>query len=130
MSRKVIITIVFLIVLFLAIGAGILLTQNTNGNGQTTTTTSTTSQAATTANGTSQIGISLSTVAQHSTRTDCWLAISGKVYNVTSFVNQHPGGAEILQGCGKDATAMFQAQGHSNQAASMMAQFYIGDLVQ
>jgi cytochrome b involved in lipid metabolism len=49
----------------------------------------------------------LAQVAEHSTQDNCWIAIEGKVYNVTSFISGHPGGNKILQGCGKDATEYF-----------------------
>jgi L-lactate dehydrogenase (cytochrome) len=44
-------------------------------------------------------------VAKHATRESCWVIISGKAYDVTSFLDEHPGGANIiLQYAGKDAT--------------------------
>lgn len=76
----------------------------------------------------------LAQVAEHATPTDCWLALSGKVYNVTNFIatNQHPGGAAILAGCGKDATTMFKnrpdGDDHSPEAYELVKNFYIGDL--
>ena len=33
---------------------------------------------------------------QHTTEKDCWLIISGKVYNVTEFLDEHPGGFDII----------------------------------
>jgi len=70
----------------------------------------------------------LSEVATHNQATDCWQAIEGKVYNVSSYVNQHPGGPAITRGCGQDATTMFDGVGKHAQIKSMLAQFYIGDL--
>jgi len=67
-------------------------------------------------------------LAKHNTASDCWMAISGKVYNVTDFVPKHPGGDAILQGCGQDATALFQGAHHSDRAASMLDRFYVADL--
>lgn len=46
-------------------------------------------------------------VASHSSKTDCWTIISGQVYDLTEFINRHPGGDEILQACGTDATTLF-----------------------
>lgn len=65
-------------------------------------------------------------VAQHSSGTSCWLILSAKVYDVTTFIGKHPGGEAILRGCGKDATQMFSK--HPESAKAMKEQFYIGDL--
>ncbi|KAL4899975.1 hypothetical protein BDW74DRAFT_188842 [Aspergillus multicolor] len=49
-------------------------------------------------------------VAQHNTRQSCWVIINNQVYDVTSFIDEHPGGpAAILQYAGKNATAVFAA---------------------
>jgi len=67
-------------------------------------------------------------VAQHHRASDCYMIISGKVYDVTSYVNQHPGGVDnIVSGCGTDATDLF-AQIHSQRAYDMLVNFYVGDL--
>lgn len=46
-------------------------------------------------------------VASHNSKTDCWTVISGQVYELTDFINRHPGGDEILRACGTDATTLF-----------------------
>lgn len=33
----------------------------------------------------------LEELKEHTTESDCWLAIHGKVYNVTDFLDEHPG---------------------------------------
>ncbi|CAN6245335.1 unnamed protein product [Urochloa humidicola] len=68
-------------------------------------------------------------VAKHSDRKDCWLVIAGKVYDVTAFMEEHPGGDEVLLACtGKDATADFEDIGHSDDAKEMMPQYLIGEI--
>ena len=46
----------------------------------------------------------------------CWTVISGKVYNLTGFISQHPDGqAAIMSICDKDGTQAFQNQHGSQQ---------------
>jgi len=53
-------------------------------------------------------GLTMAEVAKHTTKTDCWVVLSGNVLNVTNFLSQHPGGElAILTFAGKDATAEF-----------------------
>lgn len=73
---------------------------------------------------------SMADVAAHGSKTDCYTAISGKVYNLTSWISRHPGGSRaILSICGKDGTSAFTSQ-HGGQARpeQELASFYIGDL--
>jgi L-lactate dehydrogenase (cytochrome) len=50
-----------------------------------------------------------SELAQHSSRESCWVAIHGQVYDVTDFLNSHPGGVNsILRWAGKDATEEYE----------------------
>ncbi|THV06212.1 hypothetical protein K435DRAFT_773404 [Dendrothele bispora CBS 962.96] len=47
-------------------------------------------------------------VAQHSSRESCWIIVHGNVYDVTEFLDDHPGGSKIiLKYAGKDATAEY-----------------------
>ncbi len=71
-------------------------------------------------------------VAQHNSAASCWAAINGNVYDLTDWINQHPGGPQrILNLCGTDATAAFNAQ-HGGQArpAQELAQFLLAPLAQ
>lgn len=78
----------------------------------------------------------LTEIAKHSTKDDCWFAIEDKVYDATPFIasQKHPGGAAILEGCGKDATELFNTRPmgsgtpHSDNARDNLSNFYIGDL--
>lgn len=83
----------------------------------------------------SQGGYTLAQVSAHATRGDCWMAISGKVYDLTPFFSAgHPGGAKNLElGCGKDATSLYTSEAgaghaHSGKAKSMLSPYYLGIL--
>ncbi|XAR58722.1 hypothetical protein NMG60_11014221 [Bertholletia excelsa] len=71
----------------------------------------------------------LAEASQHNSAKDCWLVIRGKVYDVTKFLEDHPGGDDVLiSSTGKDATDDFEDVGHSSSARAMMDEFYIGDI--
>ncbi len=40
--------------------------------------------------------ISLEECRQHTTEQDCWLVVHGKVYDITTFLDEHPGGFDII----------------------------------
>ncbi|KAK9280567.1 hypothetical protein L1049_014260 [Liquidambar formosana] len=68
-------------------------------------------------------------VANHNHINDCWIIISGKVYDVTPFMDDHPGGAEILlSATGKHATVEFEQVIHSSSASEMMEKYYVGEV--
>ncbi|GLT40166.1 hypothetical protein SLA2020_143200 [Shorea laevis] len=71
----------------------------------------------------------LSQVSQHKSKRDCWLVINGRVLNVSSFLDDHPGGEEVLlEVAGKDATKEFINIGHSNAAQNMLDKYQVGVL--
>ena len=35
-------------------------------------------------------------VAKHNNKKSCWIVLESKVYDVTSFLSKHPGGAAII----------------------------------
>ncbi|KAF8679869.1 FMN-dependent dehydrogenase [Rhizoctonia solani] len=52
--------------------------------------------------------IPFSEVQKHNTRDSCWVVINGEIYDVTGFLNDHPGGiGPILKVAGSDATRVF-----------------------
>lgn len=54
--------------------------------------------------------VSHAELEKHNKRDDCWLALRGRVYNVTRYMDFHPGGVdELMRGAGKDATALFDS---------------------
>lgn len=49
-------------------------------------------------------------LAKHNKIDDCWLALRGRVYNITRYMEFHPGGGdELMRGAGVDATALFDS---------------------
>ncbi|XP_015808453.1 cytochrome b5 type B [Nothobranchius furzeri] len=71
----------------------------------------------------------LEDVRVHNMINDTWLIIHDKVYDISKFLEEHPGGEEVLleQG-GADATESFEDVGHSSDAREMLQQYYIGEL--
>lgn len=52
-----------------------------------------------------------------------------QVYDVTPFLEDHPGGDEVLlNNTGRDATDDFEDVGHSESAREMMEKYYIGEV--
>ena len=73
--------------------------------------------------------ISHEELAHHTSKHDAWISIHGNVYNITDFLEQHPGGAEILlDTLNNDATSDFEDIGHSDSARKMLDKFYVGQL--
>jgi uncharacterized membrane protein len=59
--------------------------------------------------------LTLAEVQKRSARDDCWSVVNGNVYDLTSFIQRHPGGADnIAKMCGKDASEDFLGQ-HEGQ---------------
>ncbi len=84
--------------------------------------------ASTPASGTESITVA--DVSRHRTPADCWTIIDGAVYDMTPFLNQHPGGSAAIAGlCGVDGTAGFQAQhGGASAPNAQLEQLKIGVL--
>lgn len=77
--------------------------------------------------------ISLEEVARHDSEDDCWMAIEGKVYDITDYIPKHPTPASILiPWCGEDATEGMRTKGygrdHSPAAREMLEEYRLGDL--
>lgn len=73
---------------------------------------------------------SLAQVAGHKTPSDCWSVVSGKVYNLTNWIDKHQGGPTVIAAmCGIDGTAMFTSK-HANDAtaAGILPSYQIGVL--
>lgn len=68
-------------------------------------------------------------LALHNTVDDCWVAVNGKVYNVTPYLDFHPGGVEeMMRGAGKDATTIFNEVHQYVNYSSMLRKCFVGEL--
>merc|ERR1719199_2224059 len=71
-----------------------------------------------------------SEVQRHTTKESLWVLIDGKVYDVTPFLDVHPGGGQlIVDAAGTDATSVFErthAEG-LRYSLRLLNQFFIGD---
>ena len=69
-------------------------------------------------------------VAKHNSAGDCWLIIREKVYDVTDFLPEHPGGKKVVvREAGKDATKKFEALHNADSVLRKYGKdLYVGDL--
>eukprot|EP00667_Euglena_gracilis_P006151 EG_transcript_6204 len=68
-------------------------------------------------------------VAQHNTAGDCWVIIDGYVYNVTSFLDLHPGGRGVLLPyAGRDATETFYSLHRTEHLRQFADKLLVGRL--
>lgn len=74
----------------------------------------------------------LADVSIHKTASSCWTVISGEVYDLTTWIQRHPGGsAAILSLCGKDGTETFMKKhGEDDKPQAQLVSFKIGNLAQ
>jgi cytochrome b involved in lipid metabolism len=103
-------------------------TSSTNSSKPSFTTVNTSTKPATVLN--------MTEVVKHNKRSDCYIVINNKVYDITSYFGSHPGGNSIMAAtCGTDATQAYDTKGgngspHSSRAANLLANYYLGNLVQ
>jgi cytochrome b involved in lipid metabolism len=75
----------------------------------------------------------LAQVAEHDLKTDCWMAIQGNVYDVSTYVPQHPAPRSVITAwCGTEATEGMRTKGygpdHSPAGWTLLEQYLIGEL--
>lgn len=69
-------------------------------------------------------------VAERNSKDDAVFVIHNLVYDVTPFLDEHPGGHEVLQRVvGTDASEDFDDIGHSLDAKELMKKYQIGEIV-
>jgi cytochrome b involved in lipid metabolism len=67
-------------------------------------------------------------VAQHNTESSIWIIVHDKVYDVTNFLNEHPGGKKVLlKVAGTDATQQFD-NFHALSVLEKHSQLQIGEV--
>ena len=72
--------------------------------------------------------ITIDELRQHDNDVDPWFVVNGEVYSGTSFMKDHPGGAQsIISAAGLDISDEFMAI-HSETAKGMMPGYHIGTL--
>ena len=68
-------------------------------------------------------------LATYNRRDNAHVAVHGKVYDVSSFIEKHPGGADqIALGAGRDISQLFESY-HNENAFKTLGKFYVGELV-
>ncbi|KAJ6486480.1 cytochrome b5 [Mycena vitilis] len=71
--------------------------------------------------------VTLSELRAHNTKNELWILLHEKVYDVSEFLNGHPGGDEIiLAEFGHDATEAFEDVGHSDEARKFLPGMFVG----
>ncbi|CAN9506057.1 unnamed protein product [Ophioblennius macclurei] len=71
----------------------------------------------------------LSEIEEQKTFKSTWIIIHNKVYDVTKFLEEHPGGEEVLrEQAGGNATESFEDVGHSTDAREMAGDMVIGEV--
>ncbi|CAB53082.1 Cytochrome b5 [Schizosaccharomyces pombe] len=74
--------------------------------------------------------ITVEEVLKHNTRDDLYIVVKDKVYDISKFLDAHPGGEEVLVDlAGRDASGPFEDVGHSEDAQELLEKFYIGNLL-
>ncbi|KAG7097375.1 hypothetical protein E1B28_004725 [Marasmius oreades] len=65
---------------------------------------------------------------EHNTKDQLWVLISGQVYDVTKWLDEHPGGDEVIlaEAGARDATEAFEDVGHSDEARALLPGMLVG----
>jgi len=68
-------------------------------------------------------------VAEHNTKEDCWVVMDNRVYDITTFIDRHPGGTgPIVNMAGKDATDVFSNYHAARVYNQMLPKYLIGEV--
>ncbi|KDO34363.1 hypothetical protein SPRG_01499 [Saprolegnia parasitica CBS 223.65] len=67
-------------------------------------------------------------VAMHNKEHDAWIIVKDKVFDITEYVEDHPGGLSILNDVGGDATVGFYGPQHPPTVAEHILEYLIGEI--
>ena len=83
-----------------------------------------------TAEVTTQAGYTMAKVKENNSSASCWSVINGNVYNLTQWINSHPGGQSVIRGlCGVDGTSSFNGKHRGDGGpASILTGYLLGPL--
>jgi cytochrome b involved in lipid metabolism len=83
-----------------------------------------------TAEVTTQTGYTMAKVKENNSAASCWSVINGNVYNLTQWINSHPGGQSVIRGlCGVDGTSSFNGKHRGDGGpASILTVYLLGPL--
>jgi len=75
--------------------------------------------------------IALAEVTLHASSTDCWMAIDGKVYDLTAYLPEHPSNPSVIvPWCGREASEAYRTKTrgrrHSPEADRLLPAYRIG----
>jgi len=74
--------------------------------------------------------ITMAEVARHDKRDDCWIAVEGHAYDVTPFIEVHPGGwLPMVNMAGKDCTDAFANYHPARVYKTLLPRFYKGKVI-
>ena len=80
---------------------------------------------------TTQSAYTMAKVKENNSAASCWSVISGNVYNLTQWINSHPGGPSAIRGlCGVDGSSSFNGKhGRQSNPNETLAGYLLGPLV-
>lgn len=133
---------IFAVVVIAILTAGLVFYQNSKVSNNSNTVSVVADTISKDSPTTGKLVLSMDELSKHNTKDNCWLLISGNIYNITSFFGSHPGGNRIMEKtCGTDATIAYETkdlrasssssgQDHSSRAKEMLKTYYLGALNQ
>jgi cytochrome b involved in lipid metabolism len=72
----------------------------------------------------------MANVKKNNSATSCWSVINGNVYNLTQWINSHPGGSTAIRGiCGVDGSSSFNGKhGRQSNPNETLSGYLLGPL--